>query len=53
MRQFHLAKEELVAWGFTISEAKLVMPGKKNMILGYEVDTHNMILKFDVAKFDE
>ena len=53
LRQFHLAKEELVAWGFTISEAKLVMPGKKNMILGYEVDTHNMILKFDVAKFDE
>ena len=53
LRQFEVAKKELVAWGFVISEQKVVMPARKNTILGYEVDTQLMQIRFDVNKWEE
>lgn len=53
VRQFNFAKEEIGKWGFIVSEGKLVPPARKNMILGYEIDTIAMVMKFDENKWDE
>ena len=53
MRQFSLAKEELSKWGFVVSEQKIVSPARRNMILGYYIDTEAMEIKFDENKWHE
>ena len=53
LRQFQLAKKEIAAWGFVVSEEKVVKPSRRNVILGYEIDTVAMTIRFDEAKWDE
>ena len=53
LRQFQLAKKEIAAWGFVVSEEKVVKPSRRNVILGYEIDTIAMTIRFDEAKWDE
>ena len=51
--QFEMAQVELANWGFIISKEKLVSPARKNVILGYEVNTVTMTMKFDESKWEE
>ena len=53
MKQFEFARKEIRKWGFVVSEGKIVMPAKKNVILGFEVDTEAMVIRFDEAKWSE
>ena len=52
-RQFEFARKEIRRWGFVVSEGKIVMPATKNTILGFEVDTEAMVIRFDEAKWTE
>ena len=51
--EFVFAQEELSTWGFIVSKEKLVPPATKNMVLGYEVDTEMMTIRFDENKWHE
>lgn len=51
--EFEKIISEIPKWGFVVSEEKLVPPARRNLILGYYLDTSSLTISFDIRKLKE